>query len=220
MGIGKFMHSHSKHGEGGGAINYPRSYEVMAELGFVGRRRSVFNRLAAMSGAGPGHQILDIGCGTGYLTRLLAPLVGPEGRVTGVDPSHAMIGHSGHRAPGNCSYQVGEGQALPFPDASFDIVVSSLAVHHMPASARGAAVKEMFRVLRPGGRLLIAEFRPPVNPIAAHLVAILVGPAMRPTMPELLAELVPGAGFRIESTGTVGSVLYYVKGVRPLEATS
>ncbi|MFC6076968.1 class I SAM-dependent methyltransferase [Microbispora bryophytorum] len=192
----------------------------MAEVGFLGRRRSVFTRLAALSGAGKGHQIVDVGCGTGYLTRMLAPLVGREGRVTGLDPSPAMIGHARRRSPDNCSYQVGEGQAMPFPDASFDIVVSSLAVHHIPVAARDTAVREMFRVLRPGGRLLIADYQPPANPLAARLAAVLAGPAMRPSMPELLAGLVPAAGLHVESTGTVGAVLYYVNAVRPLDALS
>lgn len=192
----------------------------MAEVGFLGRRRSVFTRLAALSGAGKGHQIVDVGCGTGYLTRMLAPLVGREGRVTGLDPSPAMIGHARRRSPDNCSYQVGEGQAMPFPDASFDIVVSSLAVHHIPVAARDTAVREMFRVLRPGGRLLIADYQPPANPLAARLAAVLAGPAMRPSMPELLAGLVPAAGLRVENTGTVGAVLYYVNAVRPLDALS
>ncbi|WP_067176503.1 class I SAM-dependent methyltransferase [Microtetraspora niveoalba] len=220
MGAGKLSHLHSKHGDGGGTIDHPRGYEVLAEIGFAGRRRSVFRRLAALSGAGPGHRILDVGCGTGYLTRLLAPLVGPDGRVTGVDPSRPMLDHARRRSPGNCSYQVGEGQALPFPDASFDIAVSSFAVHHMPGSGRPAAMAEMFRVLRPGGRLLIAEFRPPGNPLAARLVGLLAGAAMRPAMPDLLADLVPDAGFRVEDTGTVGPVLYYVSAVRPLEPRS
>ncbi len=211
----KLMHRHSENDDGGGVINYPRGYEILAEIGFAGRRRSVFARLAALSGAGPGDRILDVGCGTGYWSRMLAPLVGPEGRVIGVDPSPPMLEHARRRSPGNCSYEVGEGQALPFPDVSFDIVVSSFAVHHMPRSARGAAVREMFRVLRPGGRLLIAEFRPPVNPLAVRLAEMVAGPAVRPTLPELLATLVPGAGLRVESTGTVGPVLYYVNAVRP-----
>ncbi|GAA3831192.1 hypothetical protein GCM10022226_60220 [Sphaerisporangium flaviroseum] len=219
MGM-KLLHGHSRHKDGGGTIDHPRAYEIMAEVGFAGRRRRVFTRLAALSGAGPGDQVLDVGCGTGYLTRILASLVGTDGRVTGVDPSHPMLDHARRRAPGNCSYQVGEGQALPFPNATFDVVVSSFAVHHMPTAARGGAVREMFRVLRPGGRLLIAEFRPPANPLAARLVGVLAGPAMRPSMPDLLAALVPDAGFRIEDTGEVGPVLYYVNAIRPLETRS
>jgi ubiquinone/menaquinone biosynthesis C-methylase UbiE len=215
MGIGKIAHDHSNHEDGGGTIDHPRAYEVLAEIGFAGRRRSAFTRLAALSGAAPGDHVLDVGCGTGYLTRLLAPLVGPDGRVTGLDPSPPMLDHARRRAPGNCSYEAGEGQALPFPDGSFDVVVSSLAVHHMPLSARGTAVQEMFRVLRPGGRLLICEFRPPANRLAARLVSALAGPAMRPSMPDLLAGLVPAAGFHIQSMGDVRPSLRYVSAVRP-----
>ncbi|WP_113704618.1 class I SAM-dependent methyltransferase [Nonomuraea lactucae] len=208
-------HAGHDHAEGGGPINHPRLYEVGAELGFAGRRRLVFTQLAALAGIRPGERVLDVGCGTGYLTRILSPLAGPEGQVTGVDPAAPMIDHARSRAPRNCSYQVGESQALPFPDGSFDLVVSSLAVHHMPPSVRGEAVGEMFRVLRPGGRLLIAEFRLPENPLAARLAGVLAGHAARPTMPDLLAALVPGAGFRVESTGGLRPLLHYVRAVRP-----
>ncbi|MEU8246304.1 methyltransferase domain-containing protein [Nonomuraea sp. NPDC048916] len=215
MGIGRSLHDHAKHGDGGGVINHPRAYEVLAEIGFIGRRRRVFAGLAALTEIRPGEKILDVGCGTGYLTHLLAPVTGPAGQVTGVDPSASMVGHAGRHAPRNCSYQVGEGQDLPFPDASFDVLVSTLAVHHMPSSARALAVQEMFRVLRPGGRLLIAEFHPPANRLAAHLMSVLVGPAMRPSMPELLAELVPAAGFQVKDEGRVKPLMYYIKAVRP-----
>jgi ubiquinone/menaquinone biosynthesis C-methylase UbiE len=219
MKPGKVRHHH--HGDaGGGPITYPRLYEIMAEVGFAGRRRVVFTRLAALTQARPGDQILDVGCGTGYLTRLLTPLVGPDGQVTGLDPSPPMIEHARRRAPGNCTYVVGEGQALPFPDTSFDVVVSSLAIHHMPTAARADAVAEMFRVLRPGGRLVIAEFRPPDNALAARLIRIVAGPAMRPSMPELLPTLIPAAGFRIVSTGTLKPLLWYVRATRPLRSTA
>ncbi|WP_327537520.1 class I SAM-dependent methyltransferase [Nonomuraea solani] len=90
-----------------------------------------------------------------------------------------MVAVVGAVAPANCTYVVGEGQSLPFPDASFDLVVSSLAVHHMPREARPEALRQMFRVLRPGGRLLIAAFRPPIGRLARRLVGLLSGPAMR-----------------------------------------
>ncbi|WP_214317849.1 class I SAM-dependent methyltransferase [Nonomuraea sediminis] len=215
MGLGKLLHHHTESADAGGTIDHPRAYELLGAVAFAGRRRAIFTRLARLSGARPGDSILDVGCGTGYLTRILAPFIGPRGKVIGVDPSPAMIDHAGRRAPANCSYLVGEGQALDLPDASLDVVVSTLAVHHMPASERGTAVREMYRVLRPGGRLLIAEFRPPANPLAAHLIGALTGPAMRHNPRDLLADLIPAAGFHPLHEGTLKPFFYYVQAVRP-----
>ncbi|MEU4701326.1 class I SAM-dependent methyltransferase [Nonomuraea dietziae] len=215
MGLGKLLHDHAEHADAGGTIDRPRAYELAAEIGFLGRRREIFTRLAALSGVRPGDRVLDVGCGTGYLTRILAPIVGPAGRVTGVDASAPMVEHARRRAQGNCSYQVGEGQALDLPDAGFDVVVSSLAVHHIPAAERGAALREMFRVLRPGGRLLIAEFRPPTNHLLAHLVGLLSGPAMRHSPHDLLGDLIPAAGFHVQDEGDLPVMLSYVRALRP-----
>ncbi|MEU6998705.1 methyltransferase domain-containing protein [Nonomuraea sp. NPDC046570] len=215
MGLGKLLHDHAEHADAGGTIDHPRAYELASEVGFFGRRREIFTRLAALSRARPGDRVLDVGCGTGYLTRILAPVVGPAGQVTGVDASPPMIEYARRSAPGNCSYQVGEGQALDLPDAGFDVVVSSLAVHHIPAAERGAAVREMLRVLRPGGRLLIAEFRPPTNRLLAHLVAMLTGPAMRHNPRDLLADLLPQAGFHVEDEGDLPVMLSYIRASRP-----
>ncbi|MDP9868558.1 MULTISPECIES: class I SAM-dependent methyltransferase [Streptosporangium] len=215
MGLGRLLHAHAEHADAGGTIDRPRGYEVMAEVGFLGRRRETFTRLAALSGARPGDRVVDVGCGTGYLTRIMARLVGPDGQVTGVDPSAAVVEHARRRAAANCSYLVGEGQAMDLPDACADVVVSSLAVHHMPAAARGTAIREMFRVLRPGGRLLIAEFRPPANALLAHLVAALTGPAMRHNAHDLLGDLIPQAGFQVLDTGDLPVMLSYVRARRP-----
>ncbi|MEW9530150.1 class I SAM-dependent methyltransferase [Microbispora sp. NPDC049125] len=215
MGMGKLLHAHTQDPDAGGTIGHPRAYDVFVDIALLGRRREIFTRLAAMSGARPGDRVLDVGCGTGYLSQILAPVVGAAGQVTGVDPSVPMIDYARRRAPGNCSYMVGEGQALDLPDASFDVVVTSLAVHHVPSAERGAALREMFRVLRPGGRLLLAEFRPPANHLLAHLIGMLSGPAMQRSPRELLGDLIPDAGFHVEDEGELPIMLYYVRGVRP-----
>lgn len=84
----------------------------------------------------------------------------PGGLVTGLDTSAPAIGYARRRAPANCSFVVGMAQGLPLPDQSFDVVASTLAAHHIPEEARRRAFGEMYRVLRPGGALLAADFRP------------------------------------------------------------
>ncbi|SDL94913.1 Methyltransferase domain-containing protein [Nonomuraea maritima] len=215
MALGRLLHNHEEHAEAGGTIDRPRAYEIFTSIGFIGGRRAAYTRLATAARPRAGDQVLDVGCGTGYLSRIMAPVIMPGGRVTGIDPSPAMVDHATRRAPANCSYIVGEGQGLPFPDGSFDLVVSSLAVHHMPVEARPQALRQMFRVLRPGGRLLIAEFRPPVNPLGRRIVRALSAPAMRHSPQDLLGTLIPDAGFEVESEGDLPYLLYYVRATRP-----
>ncbi|MBE3008095.1 methyltransferase domain-containing protein [Microbispora sp. NEAU-D428] len=215
MGLGRLLHDHAEHADAGGTIDHPRAYEIFAAIGYAGGRRAAFTRVAALAKPRAGDRILDVGCGTGYLSRIIAPVVTPSGHVTGIDPSSAMVEYARRRAPGNCTYVIGEGQSLPFPDGSFDAVVSSLAVHHIPGDARPRALHEMFRVLRPGGRLVIAEFRPPANPLAARVAAMLTGPAMQHDPRDLLGSLVPDAGFRVEAEGDLPALLYYVRATRP-----
>ncbi|MBO3753188.1 methyltransferase domain-containing protein [Streptosporangiaceae bacterium NEAU-GS5] len=224
MRLGRLLHHHAdhehheEHAEGGGTIDYPRAYEVMVSLWFLGRRRRVYLRLATLAGIKPGDRVLDVGCGTGYMTRVMAPVVGSSGRLTGVDASASMIEYAARRAPAGCSYIVGKAQALDLPDAVFDVVVSTVAVHHIPVADRAAAVREMFRVLRPGGRLLIAEFRPPTGKLAAHVMGALTGPAMRNSPRDLLGTMIPDAGFEVVDEGDQPPFFYYVRAVRPADA--
>ncbi len=116
-------------------------------------------RLLDAAGVGPGDHVLDVGTGTGVVAFPAAARVAPEGTVLGVDISEEMLATARAKAagmvdPGNVTFRVLDAQALGLPDASFDAVVSLFAVHHLPDPL--AALKEMNRVLRPGGRLAVA----------------------------------------------------------------
>jgi ubiquinone/menaquinone biosynthesis C-methylase UbiE len=181
------------------------TYELTTVIAFRGRRRSVYRQVVAASGARPGDRILDIGCNAGYLARLLAAEVTPGGHVTGVDPSEPAIAHATRRAPANATFTVGTAQDLRWPDASFDVVTSTLAVHHIPEADRAAAFGEMFRVTRPGGRLLIADFRPSRRHRGPH--------GMKHARGIDLTALAEAAGFRVEASGDL-PLLHYIRAVR------
>jgi SAM-dependent methyltransferase len=84
----------------GGHVTAPRSYEHLSTVAFLGRRRMVFDRLVALAGIKPADRVLDVSCGTGYLTRRAAVATGAAGHVTGVvDPSAAVVEYASRVAP-------------------------------------------------------------------------------------------------------------------------
>lgn len=109
-------------------------------------------RLADVAPVTVGHRVLDVGCGTGVVARECAGRIGGTGRVAGLDISHEMLSVARNIAPA-IEWHRGDAQSLPFADASFDRVVSQFALMFFPD--RSQAVAEMWRVLRPGGRLAI-----------------------------------------------------------------
>jgi ubiquinone/menaquinone biosynthesis C-methylase UbiE len=216
MNLGTLLHGSSRPASPTGrTIGTPRRYDFVTAVLFAGKRRKSFRDLAAKAGIRAGDRILDVGCGTGYFARMLAETVGPRGSVVGVDAAPEMIAHaaSRSRAAANVTFEVGSAGRLSFPDSSFDVVVSSLTMHHLDRADQLPAVGEMHRMLKPGGRLLIAEFQAPES----HLWRALLGPtglaAMAHAVPHVEA-LVSEAGFAEIERGEVPPVLQYVRATR------
>lgn len=133
-------HLHRRQRGTGTTIDHFLLNELVSQIAFGGRRRSVYRRIVSLAGVRPGDSVLDVGCSSGYLARKLA--AGGAGHVTGVDPSEAAIAYARRRAPGAMTFTVGVAQDLPLPDSSFDVVTCTLAIHHVPARKREAAFAE------------------------------------------------------------------------------
>jgi ubiquinone/menaquinone biosynthesis C-methylase UbiE len=128
---------------------------------FRGQLRALRRRTVDLARLQPGERALDVGCGTGTLALAVARRVGPTGRVVGIDPGAQQIARARAKATRRhapTEFQIGVIEELPFADQTFDVVVSTLMMHHLPAPLRRQGLAQIARVLKPGGRLVIADF--------------------------------------------------------------
>lgn len=142
----------------------PRLYDRFLRVATLGRENRLRLKVLTLARLKPGDALLDVGCGTGTHLLLAAPIVGASGGLCGVEPSRPMAEHA--RAKGRAHgvrLEIHESTAgeLPLADASFDAVLCSMVLHHLPESERAAAAAEMHRVLRSGGRVVVADVRRP-----------------------------------------------------------
>lgn len=130
---------------------------VMQEQGFK-------QRLVELASPQPGQRILDIGCGTGTLTVMLKHAQ-PAATVIGLDGDEAVLAIARKKAAlddGNAIiWQLGYSYDLPYPDASFDLVLASMMLHHLTRENKRATFREARRVLKPGSRFWMVDFGQP-----------------------------------------------------------
>jgi len=118
----------------------------------------------------PVGRLLDYGCGDGAVAPYFLRYF-PDGIYDGVDVSSESIRQaSANQLPG-CGFSVTDGQRLSFPSASFDVVFVANVFHHIPRNEQAAIMRELLRVLRPGGRIFVFEHNP-FNPVTRYLVSI------------------------------------------------
>lgn len=136
-------------------------YDLMNDLMSMGVHRLWKRHFIAISGIQPGQRVLDIAGGTGDITALMSKQVGPQGSVVLSDINQSMLAVGRQRMEdrglaGNIEYSLANAEKLPFADAEFDAATIAFGLRNV--TDKPAALREMFRVLKPGGRAMILEF--------------------------------------------------------------
>lgn len=190
----------------GRTIGWARHYDAAVAILTLGRARAIRAATADLARIAPGESVLDVGCGTGDVTMKAHMRAGAAGRVHGIDAAPEMIAvarQKAIRAGLEIDYRVAAVEALPFPDANVDVVVSSLMMHHLPDDLKGRALTEIRRVLRPGGRLLVVDLKRPTGHLG-RMALSLVGHRQVRSGVQDLPVLLEAAGFTAVAAGETG----------------
>lgn len=183
--------------------------------------QAAHRKLAEQAELESAERVLEIGCGTANLG-LLVKRMRPQLEVVGLDPDRKALARAGRKArSAGLALQLDRGFAdeLPYPDGSFDRVLSSLMFHHLDADLRAASLRQVLRVLRPGGSLHLMDFGGDSHHL--HGLARLArrSPVLKDNWDDRIPTLMREAGFA-EATETghlakhVGRLTYY-RAIRP-----
>jgi demethylmenaquinone methyltransferase/2-methoxy-6-polyprenyl-1,4-benzoquinol methylase/phosphoethanolamine N-methyltransferase len=218
------LHNEPRIGNGpetsGLTLHWAAEYDIFSNVFGLGVNRSNSRMVVELAKIKPGDKVLDVCCGTGSLTLTAKASAGVSGAVHGIDAAPEMIEVARKKAKKSgleVVFDVGLIEKLSFPDAAFDVVISRLAIHHLPDDLKRRGFSEIFRVLKPGGRVLVTDFlNTSTNPVVNHIMSALIGPHMMQnkvwSMPPRLSE----AGFVEVTSGLTRSrFLAFAGGKKP-----
>lgn len=140
--------------------SWARYYDMVVGIISLGRESKFRQAALELVDIEPGMNILDVGCGTGSLTIAAKQRQGDNGAVMGIDPSSNMVNlaqEKAAKAQVEVDFQVGVIEKIDSPENHFDLVLSSLMMHHLPPELKMDGLQEVHRVLKPNGTLLIIE---------------------------------------------------------------
>ncbi len=165
---------HSNQGE---VITKPGLYDWLVRIILLGREKKVREGWLELAELKAGDAVLDVGCGTGTLLLAAAGQVGSTGRFRGLEASVEMVEFArskGRTLDLDMKFTIGSAEVLPYDNDSFDVVMCTLVLHHLPMDIQSTALREMSRVLRPGGRIVVVDMSNEPGMLRRGLSLILV----------------------------------------------
>lgn len=200
----RYTHTHPP-ATAGRTIHWAHLYDALVGVMTLGKGRAIREATAEIAQIKAGDKVLDVGCGTGDLTFIAKAHAGVTGEVHGTDASPEMIEVAKGKASqtgAQINFQVDLIERMSFPNHYFDVVLSSLMMHHLPNTVKRQGLAEIRRVLKPGGRLVIVDFRRPITFTEQILMAWLLHGGMQSGVQDL-PTMMKESGFGEVETGDV-----------------
>jgi ubiquinone/menaquinone biosynthesis C-methylase UbiE len=164
------------------------SYDLYMKRITLGREDGLRKMTVNLAQVKQGDCVLEVGCATGTLSLAAKQQAGPTGSVFGIDIIPGMIEVSQKKAAQanmDIVFQSGSIDNIPFPNNSFDVVLCSFMIFHMSEKVRNKGIEEIYRVLRPQGRLLVLDLALPPNPVSRRILKLFLGFMLKHDLKEL-----------------------------------
>jgi ubiquinone/menaquinone biosynthesis C-methylase UbiE len=178
------------------------AYDLVEPFFMLGRQTQYVQKIISFLKLKPEYKVLDLGCGTGVLTRAIGDMLDAQsgGVSIGIDAAAKMIAVAKKKRENEtCRFELAAAEELPYEDSYFDSVVSSLFYHHLPLDLKEKSLTEAYRVLKPEGRLVVADMHSPDSFFGKLVSCVARYVLLQPEIAENIRGVLPGligkAGF-------------------------